>query len=161
MLHMTSALLIADYIIGTSDKPLTPMQVNKLAYISHGFTLAFENNPLFSDKVEAWRWGPVIPSIYHELKHYGGGFIMALQYCGTMLNTPQVKTRVKFLNDRIPPRHANIIDQVLNAYGHISGRGLSTITHEEGTPWHQYYKAGNLGIEIPNSVTKAYYKSQI
>ncbi len=158
---MAAALLIADYIIGTSAKPLTPMQVNKLAYISHGFTLAFEDAPLFSDKVEAWRWGPVIPSIYHELKHYGGGIITSLQYCGTILNTPQAHTRMEFLNDRIPSRHVNIINQVLDAYGHISGRGLSTITHEKGTPWHQCYKTGNLGIEIPDSLTKAYYKSQI
>ena len=86
---------------------------------------------------------------------------MALQYCGTMLNTPQVKTRMKFLNDRIPERHAKITDLVVRAYGHFSGRGLSTITHEEGTPWDQCYKAGNLGIEIPNSMTKAYYKSQL
>ena len=158
---MTSALLVADYIIGTSNHPLTPMQVNKLAYISHGFTLALEGTALFSDKVEAWRYGPVVPSIYHEFKHYGGRVITALQYCGTMLNTPEVQTRLEFVNDRIPTHHTRIIDDVIGKYGHFSGPGLSTITHEKGTSWHQCYEAGKLGTEIPDNITQAYYESQL
>lgn len=36
------------------------MQVNKLSYLSYGFVLAIKNEKLFNDKVEAWRYGPVI-----------------------------------------------------------------------------------------------------
>ena len=158
---MISAPLVADYIIGTAGRPLTPMQINKLAYISHGFTLALENDVLFYDKVEAWRYGPVVPSIYYMLRHYGGGVITALQYCGTMTNTLEMQSRLKFMNKIVPTFHKQIIDIVIRKYGHFSGSGLSTITHETGTPWHQCYKAGKLGTEIPNSMTKKYYKSQL
>ena len=159
---MGSTLRIADYIIGKSKQLLTPMQVNKLAYISHGFTLAIRNEPLFPDKVQAWKYGPIIPSIYHEFKDYGGGLITAFKYCGTALNdTKAAKDRLAFLESRIPKSHISIINEVLEKYGHFSGLGLSTITHEDGTPWDQRYHAGKLGVEIPNSLTKKYYKEQL
>ena len=158
---MASALLVADYILATSSVPLTPMQSNKLSYISHGFTLALENEALFLDRVEAWKYGPVIPTIYYALREYGGNDVMELPYCKTSLNSSEIKDRIKFLTSRISDQHKKIIDVVMSKYGHFSGRGLSTMTHEPGTPWHQCYKDGRLGIEIPNSMTRDYYKSQL
>lgn len=156
---MVSSSLVANYIIGKSKTPLTPMQVNKLAYISHGFTLALKGSPLFSDSVEAWKYGPIIPAIYHELKHYGGGVITSFPSCGTILHTDKAKQRLKTLAGLLP--EVNIINEILDKYGHFSGESLSTITHEEGTPWHQRYKKNKLGVEIPNSLTKQYYMTQL
>ena len=50
-----------------------------LPYISHDYTLALTDQKLFSDSVEAWKYGPVIPNIYQEFKHYGGGEITKLK----------------------------------------------------------------------------------
>ena len=158
---MVSALLVADYIIGKSQTLLTPMQVNKLAYISHGFTLALDEHPLFSDSVEAWKYGPVIPPIYHVLKRYGGGVITSFQFCGTILGTSKAQQRLKTFTKLIPKKHVCVIDDVINKYGHFSGQSLSTTTHEKGTPWYQCYKKGKLGVEIPNSLTKEYYTNQL
>lgn len=158
---MTSALLAADYILATSSVRLTPMQINKLSYISHGFTLALEDEELFLDRVEAWKYGPVIPAIYYALREHGGDNVMELPYCETSLNSPEIKDRITFLAKRIPESHKKIINVVLNKYGSFSGRGLSTMTHEPGTPWHRCYKDGKLGIEIPNNMTQEYYKSQL
>ena len=157
---MVSVLLIADYLIGTSKLPLTPMHVNKLAYISHGFTLALEDEPLFRNRVEAWRYGPVIPSLYHELKMFGGNNIPVLPYCETLLDDENFETRLMFTSSRIPDSHRTIIDRVMVVYGEYSALGLSTITHEKGTPWHQCYRQGR-NIEIPDSVTKEYYKGEL
>ena len=158
---MVSALLVADYIIGTSSSQLTSMKINKLAYISHGFTLALERESLFEDMVEAWKYGPVIPSIYHSLKQYGGGIVPTFHYCGTPLTSDESTERVKFLRSVMPDRHAFVIDEVMTVYGGYSALGLSTITHEEGTPWDQCYRAGKLGVEIPNRTTEDYYRGQL
>ena len=61
---MYSTQLIADYIIAHGGGALTPLQVIKLAYIAHGFTLALLGRSLVPEPIEAWRYGPVIPSIY-------------------------------------------------------------------------------------------------
>ena len=57
---------------------IDPMKIQKLAYYAHGFFLALYDKPLLDDRVEAWKWGPVIPSLYHEFKQYGGGPIVGL-----------------------------------------------------------------------------------
>lgn len=157
----TSALLIADYLIGTSKTDLTPMHVNKLAYISHGFTLAIKNEPLFRERVEAWKYGPVIPSLYQALKMFGGQIIDCLPYCETKLTSSNFEERMNFTRSIIPEQHKTIMDRVMDVYGKYSARGLSTITHEEGTPWHQRFQEGRLGIAIPDSITAAYYKKQL
>ena len=156
------AILIADYIIGKSNRPLTPMEVIKLAYISHGFTLALTDKKLFNDKVEAWRYGPVIPNIYHEFKHYGGNEITRLKTCGTSIsNVEQIQDRLNTFRQLITADGVNIIDRVLEVYGNFSALGLSTITHEECTPWDECYHAGKLGVEIPSNLTKQYYAGQL
>ena len=53
---------------------ITPLQVNKLAYILHGWTLGIKDLPLFNNttrQIQAWRYGPVVVGIYHLLKPFG------------------------------------------------------------------------------------------
>ena len=59
------------WIASLDGRSLTPMQLIKLSYIAHGWTLAILDNPLFKDIVEAWRYGPVVPDIYHRYKKFG------------------------------------------------------------------------------------------
>ena len=63
-----SSLLISDYITNKHDGRFTPFQLIKLVFILHGRTLAALNQHLIFDRIEAWRYGPVIPVLYHELK---------------------------------------------------------------------------------------------
>ena len=50
---------------------ITPLKLQKLVYICHGRHLGFYAYPLIKERVEAWSYGPVIPIIYHQFKHYG------------------------------------------------------------------------------------------
>jgi len=56
-------------------KILTPMQLLKLVYISHGWMLAIYNRSLFREPVEAWKYGPVEPLVYNRFKKFGGNQI--------------------------------------------------------------------------------------
>lgn len=44
------------------------MQVIKMAHIAHGYSLAIHNEPLVDEAVEAWKYGPVVPSLYYRAK---------------------------------------------------------------------------------------------
>lgn len=58
------------------DAKLSPLKLQKLVYISHGWHLAIEGQNLVSDEfAEAWQYGPVFPSLYHEFKGAGKGAI--------------------------------------------------------------------------------------
>lgn len=154
-----SALLIADYIIAKGDGKLTPLQVNKLTYIAHGYTLACFNEPLVKDQAEAWRYGPVFPSVYHAFSVHNADPIPNLYYCHTIPASKEIKERITFFETMIDDNGREVIDRVLEGYKDLSGGELINITHAKGTPWSNNYKSGKFGIAIPDIETMDYYKN--
>ena len=141
-----SAQVIADDILKLAkrvDMPLTPMQLMKLVYISYGWFLAMQNTKLFDDRIEAWKYGPVIPNLYHATKHFGRSQIPYSLIADTPVSRPDLEV---FLN--------SIVEQ----YGHFSGIALSNLTHREGTPWKRVFEPNVLGIEIPDQYIREHYQ---
>ena len=71
---MYDVLTVADTILKiakSKGKALTPMQLVKLTYIAHGWSLALSERDLFKNRIEAWRYGPVIPDLYQATKNFG------------------------------------------------------------------------------------------
>ena len=67
---------VANYFIDLANAKkiqITPMKLQKLIYFAHGWHLAIIGEPLIDECVQAWSYGPVIDSIYHEFKEYGSG----------------------------------------------------------------------------------------
>ncbi|MGD9576708.1 MAG: Panacea domain-containing protein [Syntrophorhabdus sp.] len=56
----------------TEGDLITNLKMQKLLYYAHAWHLANFHKPLFADRIEAWDLGPVIPSLYHDYKKYGG-----------------------------------------------------------------------------------------
>ena len=50
---------------------LSPMKLIKFAYIAQGSALAAYKKCLFRETIEAWKYGSVVPDLYHNLKKYG------------------------------------------------------------------------------------------
>ena len=66
-----SPLSVANFFIDQeNNKDVDNIKVNKLVYVSLGFSLGMEDFVLFDEDVEAWKFGPVIPSVYHHFKKY-------------------------------------------------------------------------------------------
>src|SRR5688500_7025998 len=101
------------------DPSVTPMQLLKLVYISHGWMLGLHGRPLLNEPVEAWRYGPVVPSVYRAYKRYGGGPIAEVPS-----QEPQ-----GFSDDE-----REVMRQVWQKYGQFSGIKLSTMTHQPTSP---------------------------
>ncbi len=64
---------------------LTMMKLLKYIYFAHGWTLGYLNHPLICHNVEAWKYGPVVPEIYHS--YIGGTFLIR----GRFINKPNKK----------------------------------------------------------------------
>ena len=155
-------VLVADYLIANARGPLTPLQVIKMAYIAHGYSLAILDEPLVEEAVEAWRYGPVMPSVYHSAKRYGGGRITELLYSGIRTDDAGgMNGARKFFRDLIPQRQRAILDGVLDVYGGFTGIELTNMTHVDGSPWKRYYKRGVAGRRIPNDVIRDHYRELI
>jgi uncharacterized phage-associated protein len=149
------ALVVANHLLKAAQKRnlrLTPMHLLKLSYIAHGLSLAVYNSPLVSESVQAWDFGPVIPSIYHEFKQYGSDPVTDLArdpYTGRPLRS-DVGGEVE-----------KLLELVVDKYGAYEAFRLSALTHKEGTPWQQTYRAGERNLIIPNSLISEHFKSHV
>ena len=155
-----SSLLVSDYILtqaAKSDIRLTPFQIIKLVFIAHGRHLAVTNKPLLIDRIEAWKHGPVIPVLYHELKIYEDSPVSTLRYCNTPVNS---NIRDKFFNSILSKDALNVINEVVKEYGDWTVSELYQLCHEDESPWATCY-TGRYGVEIPDSVIQTYYKSEM
>ncbi|MCS1408087.1 MAG: hypothetical protein M2R45_01252 [Verrucomicrobia subdivision 3 bacterium] len=144
MSDIKSAELIEDQILWLrKDVGTTPMHLVKLVYIAHGWMLGRYDCSLICEDVEAWTYGPVIPSTYHRYKSFGGDEI-------TSNPVDQTKDFTKEQSEHI--------QEVVNAYQGYSAITLSAITHQPGTPWDIARREFGTGCIIPNDVIKRYYK---
>lgn len=153
--------MVADYLIAKSGGRLTPLQVIKLVYVAHGYSLALLGKPLAGETIEAWRYGPVVPSVYHSAKKYGGSPIRELLYSGISVDDRDgVEGAKKFFASTIPKEQRDILDGVLEGYGNFTGPELIDITHKEG-PWKKYYKPRAMRQKIPDDAIKEHYSEVI
>ena len=121
----------------------TPMHVLKLTYISHGWMLGIHGRSLINESVEAWTYGPVVPSIYHRYKAFGGDPISAAP----------IDRSAKFTDDQ-----RKLIEDVSDAYSEYTALQLSNITHQPGTPWDIVQRKYGIGTIIPNELIQKYYQ---
>ena len=49
---------------------LTNLQIQKILYLIHLFYLGRKGDPLINESFEAWDYGPVLPSLYHEINFF-------------------------------------------------------------------------------------------
>lgn len=148
---MYSVLTIADEILKHAkrlERALTPMQLNKIAYISQGLSLAMLQRPMFSDRIEAWKYGPVIPTLYQATKKYGRAEIPA-----NLID--------KDSPDALDNDTQALLKEVVEKYSHLTGVQLSSLTHRPGTPWYQVYEPDVMGKEIPTHIIREHYLKEL
>lgn len=159
---MEKALAVANAMIMRACKhqnPPTQMKLQKLIYFAHGWHLALYDGPLVNEQFQAWPYGPVLPSVYHEFKVYGmsgidklGTEIVALPTGGLAWEAPTILNS----NGLIDP----LLDKIWEVFGSYSGGQLSDMTHATNSPWkkiHDLY--GNTrDVVIPDDLIRDYFK---
>ena len=113
---------IANYFISNKNLDVDNLKLNKLVYISYGFALACfkEELELFKEPIQAWRLGPVIPSIYHEFKRYGYNSIKNLSY----FYDPMQEKKIFFSIDEDDTKTKEVLEAVKNNYGNLKRIGI-------------------------------------
>jgi uncharacterized phage-associated protein len=129
---------------------MSNLKLQKLIYIAHGYLLGWKGQPLVSEEIEAWNYGPVVNSIYHQFKNFGDSLIS--------------------IDDSIqlPPLGADeeaVIDGVLNLYGYKSAIELVNLTHQVNTPWYEVWNNGGgrhfYAVPIKNDLIINHYRNVI
>lgn len=107
-----------------AEEFISNMKLQKLLYYMQGFHIALFGVPLFKEDIEAWMYGPVIPSVYHKYEEFGRNGI-----------EPEKKDPVK-----LTAQQERLFEEVYRVYGSYSALGLMNMTHDE-MPW----KSTNVG----------------
>lgn len=159
-----NALAVANYFIELAHnekKPITLLGLIKRVYIAHGFSLAIFHKSLLDprfDKVEAWKYGPVIPCVYHSFKQFKSNPITTkteiMEWSG---DDCELSFHVPELRDEDARK---IVEMVWKRYSGMSDNQLVSLTHKKGSPWDVCYIEG-LNNEIPDGVTELYYRKVV
>ncbi len=119
---MISVFDVAAFILSQLG-PIPVMKLHKLAYYCQAWSLVWDEEPLFKERIEAWANGPVIKELYEIHK---GQFKLALA------DIPGNPMR---LNDE----QKETVLIVLKDYGDKPSQWLSDLTHLEA-PWREARK---------------------
>ncbi len=142
---MSTALDVACYVLDKTGS-MTAMKLEKIVYYCQAWSLVWDNSPLFADRIEAWKNGPVIPILFE--KHKGLFKVNKIDINGNLnnLSSDQKET----------------IDEVIKFYADKSAQWLSDLTHRE-KPWIEAREGLSLdergNSEITLSSMHEYYSS--
>ncbi|SCU94200.1 Uncharacterized phage-associated protein (fragment) [Cupriavidus necator] len=140
------ALSVARYILERrkeADDAITPMQLIKLVYVAQGYMLGRHGRPLFDDEeVEAWQYGPVVPSVYHAVKEFRSAPVQWVRDAHDVDFTAAER---------------EVMDQVASTYGPYNGIVLSTATHRPGSPWSVTWDQFGRNAPISNDIIENFY----
>ncbi len=153
-----TAAHIANYILEKASMDsveITNLKLQKLVYIFFGWSLVLGSKKvLFKDSIRAWKYGPVIPSLYHQFKKFEGRKIEE----GTKAVIYDLKKNIiKDADEReINSEIRQTLDMLWRTYKNASSGHLVFLTHEKETPWWKTYD-DLIEKEIPVRRIKSYY----
>jgi uncharacterized phage-associated protein len=141
---MANVFDVAQYIL-LKQGTMTTMKLQKLVYYCQAWSLIWDEEPLFSQQIEAWASGPVVPALYNI---HRGQFEIDSVPAGD-------KSKLK-------KYQRETIDSVLSYYGHKEAQWLSDLSHLE-KPWKEARKGKKSGENCTREITHAaiaeYYSS--
>ncbi|MBC6414887.1 MAG: DUF4065 domain-containing protein [Bdellovibrionales bacterium] len=145
-------LAIANHFIDLSNpEGLSLVQLIKLTYISHGFTLAILEKPLSNELAEAWKYGPVFPAIYHAFKSSKDIYKI----------THKAKAFGTIFESNFNDIEKGIMKTAFEAYKNHSASQIISFTHEKDGPWDKAWREGgkhSKNYKIQDDIIKKYYK---
>jgi uncharacterized phage-associated protein len=104
---------------------------------------------LINEEFEAWRFGPVLPSIYHKFKVFSSNPIP--------LEHPFVQWELP-----LSPltESSQLIDRVLDVYGNSTGFDLVNMSHAPDGPWAKAWDPSSFSSTIDNESIRQYFLAQ-
>lgn len=108
---------------------ISPMKLQKLVYCLHGWYLAVTGNALIPEKFSVWQYGPVQDELYHRFKRYRD---QPIREYATTWHEGEQRAYVVPDSDK---NFQSIFDAVSRKYMPFSALELSSMTHQQGTPW--------------------------
>ena len=150
---------VAKYILAKIT--CTQLKLQKLVYLCFADYLCDTGKLLFTDKIYAFKYGPVVDTVYKKYKEYG---YEAIEEERGDIDSRDVfempaKSRILFAEDG--KGKIVSIDKTLKKYGDLTAIDLVELTHKEESPWRKTYKDEETYLEMELDTIKNYHKFEI
>lgn len=124
---------VAKYIL--SKIKCTQLKLQKLVYLCFADYLCDTGKQLFTDKIYAFKYGPVVDTVYKRYKEYG---YKPIEEDSTNIDSKNIfempaKSRILFAEDGTEKIIS--IEKTLKKYGELTASQLVDLTHKENAPW--------------------------
>lgn len=129
---MVDALTVGNSILDRAqqeNKDITPMKLQKLIYCLYKEYYKSTGRSLFNERFEAWKYGPVLRSVYDAFKKYGSNAIKDFF-------TSQ-DGNIYIVNQTSSPSFKNAFEKVWRLYSDYDGIVLSAFTHRSNSAWRK------------------------
>lgn len=110
---------------------MTNLRLQKLLYFAQGWHLQRYGRPLFDAAVEAWTYGPVVPSVYQIYKANGNRGIEGVE-------APD--------DDAFTPDEFDLLMDVAREYFPYSTGYLVDLSHAPDSPWRRTQQSATATI---------------
>jgi uncharacterized phage-associated protein len=127
---------VAAYILHKAGT-MTAMKLQKLVYYAQAWSLVWDEKPLFSERIEAWANGPVVPDLFAA---HRGEFTVSEEPNGN--------------RKRLDVKEQKTINAVIKFYGDKPAAWLSDLSHREA-PWKDARKGVPQGERSNREITHA------
>lgn len=152
---------IANYILDRCEQngaEMTNLSLQKVLYFCHATTLANLGRPLIKQSFEAWKHGPVIPSLYREFKIFGEKKISSRAHKIDLVSGNKV-----CCDPSLDHELREALNKSIDFYSRISSFYLVQLSHEAGSPWDKVWNHtgnANPGMKITNQDITNYYRAR-
>lgn len=157
-----SALEVARHIINyanSNDQLLSNLKLQKLLYFVQAEFLTSQGRTCFTDDIEAWNFGPVVPAVFREFKIFGSFHIPPVKhYYVEDESQPFNFRRVVFYDIEITDEDKTVIDEVVDYFADCSSVELTDLTQKQ-LPWQNAYIKHLKTVISPQSIKEYFTKS--
>jgi uncharacterized phage-associated protein len=112
---------------------LSNLKIQKLLYYAQGVFLAIKGSPLFGDELRAWKYGPVVESVYNDFKHFDSQPV-------------KIPDDDNFEMSVIAEEDVALLASVYETFGQYTAWKLCEMTHAEA-PWKETPNKGVIPLE--------------
>lgn len=130
-----SALNIAKYTVNKcaeEGQPISNLHLQKILYFIQREFLK-NDRIAFSDRIEAWQFGPVVPDVYYH-------------YCG--FGAMRINRNYSVSLDNFNERDLDMLDCIIAEKSRIFPWDLVEETHEKGKAWDIIFRDGDGNKDV-------------
>lgn len=117
------------------DWQVSNLALQKILYVAHMVHLGRNGTPLLPESFEAWDYGPVLPSLYRQVRMFGAQPVKDVFYDARPLPEGAEKATLK---------------EVVPFLSSFTPGQLVNLTHWQNGAWAKVYRPNMRGIIIPN-----------